>query len=572
MSYVEPTPIEDTPNPSLSLSDKLLAYNQAYQNRVTDGLYWAGFLILSLLLIAPLWTVTYLPFGDLPDHAAQLKTLMEFSHYADDYRINWFTPYWVGYGLALFFSLVFPVVTALKIVLSLALLAYPLASAWLIRELKGNRFWVWSAFPCAWGFTFYWGFLSYTVAAPIAIAFFAFSVRYAKAELSWRYLLSAALFSIFLFFAHALAWAFSLTIACSLLFCYNSFEHTKLKSWGFLAAVPVVLLWLSVTGDSNQHVESGHLVEHLISRVREIWIQFNNEFYKLARENGHWGRTKELLSFSIGKPALPDYSLLGLLCLLWPKLIGARFSRNWRRYLPLLITVAAFQLVPYWIFDTAYVYYRFSIFLIPLGYCLFEQREVSSDEQPIPLRVQLKALAYQLGGFLIFANILLSVHSLLSSFRDNDEQFKEILSAMEPDKRVMMMVFNGDSAMSFSPAYSHFAKYYQSEKMGEVLPSFAHDHNADNVPVRYRHRFWQAPSVWNPSEFNWQRHGGDRYDYFLVRAEHTRNGLFQQAGSAVVLLKKSGPWHLYGKKVYASRLIDGRAPQGNPDQRVAAKH
>ncbi|SMF15522.1 hypothetical protein SAMN02745866_01013 [Alteromonadaceae bacterium Bs31] len=526
--------------------------------KLHDALYYTSFLLLGVLLIMPLWTVTYLPLGDLADHAAQLRTILDFEAYQQNYRINWFTPYWVGYGFALFFSLFFSVVTALKIVLSLALLAYPLAAAWLIHELKGNRFWVWSAFPCAWGFTVYWGFLSFTVATPIAIAFLAFTVRYAQAQLNWRYVLGAAVFSIFLFFSHALAWLFAVGVACSVLFIYNSFERSKLKAWAFMAAVPVVLLWISFSSDGSGSVESGRYVEHLMNKTQEIWGAFANQYKELAKESGHWNRTKEFFSFSIGKPAMLDYSLLGLLCLLWPKFTGARFSRNWRRWVPLLSAFAAFLLVPYWIFDTAYVYYRFSVFLIPFGYFIFDARPQpqQDDEQAkpesasTPLKKQIWQQVYYVAGVLIVASILLSVNSLIATFKENDAQFKDVLGEMEPGKRVMMMVFNGDSAMRFSPAYSHFVKYYQAEKLGEVLPAFSHDEHADNVPIRYRHKFIQAPSVWNPNDFNWRKHQGAKYDYFVIRANSVRRNMFRDSKGDIVLITESGPWHLYGKKEY----------------------
>jgi len=515
------------------------------QSRLHDILYYTSFLLLSVLLISPLWAVTYLPFGDLPDHAAQLRTLLDFQQYKDDYRINWFTPYWVGYGITLFFCLFFSVMTSLKIVLSLAFLAYPLASAWLIHELKGNRFWVWSAFPCAWGFSAYWGFLSFTVAVPIAIAFIALAVRYAQAKPGWRIVAAVAGFSILLFFAHALAWGIALVIACTVLFIYNDLERTKLKAWAFLAALPVVMIWMAVSSDGDS-VESGHYLEHLVRKVGDIWNAFARDFVEL-KKNGLWPRTKELLSYSIGKPSLLDYAFLGFLSVLWPKIIGAKFSRNWRRWLPFVIIATAYFLVPYWIFDTAYVYFRFAAFLVPLAYFIYKTPE-SNEEEVLPLKKQLWRQGYYVAALLVVAGMLTTIGSLMGSFKQNDADFKAILDKMEPEKRVMVMIFNNESRMKFSPAYMHFGKYYQAEKMGEVLPSFAHDKHADNVPIRYKRTFARTPSTWEPREFNWRKHHGASYDYFLVRSNRDRRYLFRDTQGAVGLIAHSGEWYVYGKK------------------------
>ena len=53
--------------------------------------------------------------------------------------------------------------------------------------------------------------------------------------------------------------------------------------------------------------------------------------------------------------------------------MGAKLTRNWRRWLPILCAVGAFMIIPYWIFDTAYVNLRFAVFLFPLSLFLFEQ-------------------------------------------------------------------------------------------------------------------------------------------------------------------------------------------------------
>ena len=142
-----------------SLQARLSAQlEQLLQGKVGDYVYWSLFGFFSIFLILPLWTITYLPLGDLPDHAAQLHAILNFSEYSADYKINWLTPYLVGYSISILFGAVFSAVTALKITYTLSVLAIPLATALLLNKLEANRYWVFPSFASAFSFSFYWGF------------------------------------------------------------------------------------------------------------------------------------------------------------------------------------------------------------------------------------------------------------------------------------------------------------------------------------------------------------------------------------------------------------------------------
>jgi len=67
--------------------------------------------------------------------------------------------------------------------------------------------------------------------------------------------------------------------------------------------------------------------------------------------------------------------------------------------------------------------------------------------------------------------------------------------------------------------------------------------------VRYREN--QLPKVRNgfevnPAMFDWSQHGGDNYDYFLVRSDSNITApLFREHVSDIRLVEHTGTWWLY---------------------------
>lgn len=518
----------------------------AQSNHVLTTIYWALVLSFSVLLIAPLWTITYLPLGDLPDHAGQLHAILNYSEYQSDYRINWFTPYLVGYSLSLFFGLFFSATTALKITYTLAVLAIPLATASLVRVLGLNRFWLIPSFAAAYSFSFFWGFFSFVVATPITIAFFSFCVTYSQQPRNLKMFLYAAVFSMLLFFAHAMAWAFAMVIAACIVFIYNSFKETKEKLLPFVVLLPLVFYWISVNGATQAaqsgSVEFGNYIGHIFNRVNTEWTYIASQFNERTLKGEHGLRAAEMLSFSIGRAPYSDFVAMTLLLLVWPFLIGAKLTRNWRRWLPFLGVIGMYMVVPYWIFDTAYVNTRFAAFLLPVSLFIFE---VDKSKNLVARYGLIKGAIRCLIGIGITLVMLLSNYGLFASFKDNDRDFKLILDAMEPNKTVLALMISQESKLTFSPPYMHYGSYYQAEKGGVVVPNFSQDRGAHNVPLRFRGVPWSVPDTWTPDLFDWVKHEGHRYDYFLVRANKSMDHLFVQSAGAVTLEAQHGKWQLY---------------------------
>ena len=64
-----------------------------------------------------------------------------------------------------------PITVATQVIVTASVLAIPLLTGRLLRVVGADERWKWLAIPCSFGFAFYWGFLSFLVAAPLALLF-----------------------------------------------------------------------------------------------------------------------------------------------------------------------------------------------------------------------------------------------------------------------------------------------------------------------------------------------------------------------------------------------------------------
>lgn len=502
---------------------------------------------LLLLLLLPLWVVTYLPFGDLPDHAAQINSILHIDQLENDYKINWFTPYLFTYCLTLLLSQLFGVVFSIKIILSVSLLAFPFVTYRIVKALDGDAKWALPSIVIGYSFVLFWGFYSFTVSSVVGMFFILASIHYSRKPFSRATYSLIALFSLFLFFSHALAWAFVVSFSCLVVFCSNNFRETIKKASAFFVILPLVALWVSSTGPSQttSDIQTGRYLEYIFSKVGLYFTHFVDLFNERTEKGEHIVRAMQFFSYAIGKNPFSDYVAIGVFLAFSPLLYGARITLQWKRWLPFIFTFSAFMILPYWLFDTAYIYQRFSLFGFLSVLFAFEQRQASSGPKE-PLNKQNIYLALTIG--IIFA-VLYSHFQTLTAFRENDRDFKRILLKMEENKLVMSLIYDHEPGLAFAPAFQHYGKWYSAEKVGQVNYSFSIDPAMWHVvPLQYKGANRPILDPWNPRSFNWRRHKGEIYDYFLVRSTDRLDHIFARSKGDVVLIAQEGKWLLYGKK------------------------
>lgn len=102
------------------------------------------------------WIAPHLPMVDIPQHAAQISLLRDLltgkSPWSAQLQINLVTPYLIGYGLASLLSFVMPVVTAMKLLLSVAYISFFAVSVACRKRVSTESSLDWMFVPTFFGF------------------------------------------------------------------------------------------------------------------------------------------------------------------------------------------------------------------------------------------------------------------------------------------------------------------------------------------------------------------------------------------------------------------------------------
>jgi hypothetical protein len=474
------------------------------------------FFAVLVISVAPIWIGTYPPMIDMPQHAAQVAALHEMwagnETYTRLFEINWFTPYLLGYMLLVALSKVLSITVATQLVVSVSVIALPILTGRLLRAAGADERWKWLAIPCIFSFSCYWGFLSYLVAAPLALPFLIQTIRFVDQPTVKRGLTIAA-FSIALFFAHVVVLGFASLVALGYVFG-RSFRDVKtlvLRALPYTAPIPLIVIWLAsayraVPTASTEPTIYGSFVE----RVAQLLLQ----------PAGHDGFTLITL-------------LVTATIVLLPPLAGSTFSRRPERWLPFALGLLVFVAAPRYVITTAYFFQRLGIFLVPLWLLAWDPPTRPGRRLDwVPAVIVLLWSFTNIGRFAGFAR--------------ESETFRDVLAAMQPGRTVAAMVEDKSSQFFAWPVYLHFPAWYAATGRGIVDFNFADFYSS---MVRYRKdagpRITDALS-WYPTAFEWDVYGGERYDYFVVKSRvDISNQIFKEKRGSVELVTHSGWWWLY---------------------------
>ena len=147
--------------------------------------------------------------------------------------------------------------------------------------------------------------------------------------------------------------------------------------------------------------------------------------------------------------------------------------------------------------------------------------------------------------------LLLGTHTAQAwRFAKESQDFEPVLAVMQPGQRALSLPLDRSSKAAENPyAYLHFGNWYQSEKQGLVDFNFAWfppqiaRFKPEHVPaVRYGFEF-------DPDKFDWQKHEGERYQYFVVRhRDPVPENLFDGAQCPPLKVFESGAWTLFERR------------------------
>ena len=484
------------------------------------------FYAMVVLSIVPIWFGNKLPLVDLPQHAAQVSALHEIwagnSLFAESFHVNWFTPYLLGYLLLYVLSLALPVTVASQLLVSVSVAAIPIVSGLLLRTAHGDERWRWLAIPCSYGFAFYWGFLSFIVSAPLVLLFLVQTIRYADAP-TWQRTIGICLSSVFLFFCHVIVLGFASFISLAFLLgrTWPDWKTLCLRALPYTTPIPLIIAWISLMYDREAAVQSDSIV------FGPLWYRF---LLLLVEPAGR----ESLNSAAITVLVTTAVVLLPFMC-------GARITRRPEKLLPFVAALAVFMLAPHHAMGTAYLYQRMGIFLVPLWLLIWER-----PSQP---RWNLDWAA-----MLIVTVWVLSNAARFAAFAKETQDFRAVLDRAEPGKKLAGMIVDNSSPLFVFPVYLHFMAWYQAEKHGIADFNFADFHPQ---MVRYNPAAGSridATLAWVPGAFDWEKHGGAGYDYFLVKSSFDASrGIFKEKQDSVALIAHSGWWWLYQNKQRADK-------------------
>ena len=464
-----------------------------------------AFAVCAAAAAIPLLVTCRLPMADLPQHAVQLTVWKFLSHpcyrFVDTYELNWATPYLLGTVVMRVIAAFLSVHATLKVVVYISILLLPLVLKRIAAFSGADPWLALLGFPLAFGFSFYWGFINFSLVVPLALLLILTASRAAgeggkTAKLMFLSALLAA--------AHALAYMFTIVMTLPLLVWRRLWRQAIVT----LLPLPVLLFWV-------QHAQSEQ------ARARAPW-------------EWSWGSHRLLHLFDLLLSAGNDLSALfsSILLIALAALTGVGLTRERWRLLPFGVALACALFCPLGAFGQTFLYPRLMLFLPATALLAAGPRET-----PFPR----KAARALIAVFVLVWMAILTAR--FSTFHRDADGFDRLVDHMPSNQRVLLLNVVQSDVISGMP-FLHFSGYYLERKGGVIGWSFA-----NNFPTVIRYRRGFAPVVppivtHDPRYFDWNQHAD--FDYFIVRAAGDMTPLiFRQAGQRVRLLRRSGLWWLY---------------------------
>lgn len=499
------------------------------------GWCFAGiFITMGVLLVLPVWEVTYLPMGDAGAHFRQVALYADWPANGAEYERHLRTPYLAGAVLGGTIAKVFGADIGYRTVLSISLLAFPLGCVLLLKILGLSRWMVWASFPFAWNYSHIWGFHGFTASVPAGMAMLCSAAYFASRKGCWWCLPLIALTSAATALSHAMGWAVFAVVAGAVVASASKGMRAGVMLAGLACVLAPGVVMVSGGGVGGG---VGAEVLHILNR-EEGPLNISLERARL--------RVGELLSHSYGRPSTSLYAAVGAFLLLWPIIAGASISGPMRRFLPCCAVVLFFLLAPNWAFGVWIIYPRIGFLLLPAMYFAVAPGKTDGWRW-----FMVCGAALAVSGLALLEN-----RDFVLSTKADGDHLSQIAKRIPPGKNVLLILERRGENMfgergwqesgSLPPAWVHSGGWLQDMTKSNFFPDLI-DHGSHFV---MRRKGGGARGVLKPD--NWAAHSWCpanlmTYDYFLVKTGGGMEYDYLGAESGrVVRLDKRGGWVLYG--------------------------
>ena len=475
-----------------------------------------------VVLALPCLFLGYLPMTDLPQHTAVMSILKNLgdpafafdSYYeaAPDRTLYYFT-----YAIALALAKIVPLEIAVRIVVFLSAIAYPLGVLAVLRATGRPGALALLTLPLMYSRTFFWGFANFNLAlgmALIAVALLERGARSVRGEVALA----------------ALCVAIVLTHA-----------------YGAAIVLGYVCLWL-VVGDRRAVLKRLPALSPLVIGIL-VWFQLglgvegrgDVYFRSLARR---------LLRFEDsvigGYPDTSDEILLAAMLATTAFFAAGAFPWNRARWHALGrcerifalfsgLNLALYFALPTHLPSWHYINFRHALLAVAFLPLLAQATDgPGARRTAIALLAGLTALTF-------------ATHwSHLIRFDREARSFDDVIAQLPDTPRVYFLNWDMDGAVTETHAYHHFHAYIQARRGG--LISFSFPELFWNIPVRVRENAGipkpSGESEWYVRFFDYDEIG-DFYDHVLVRKGARKRGVESLAKFPYERIYSNPPWELY---------------------------
>jgi hypothetical protein len=493
----------------------------------TDRVFLVCLFSLAFASMWPIWGVRFLPMQDYPQHLFISKVLATYNEPAYDWHAYYTvdlqpTPYSLSYIFKNLLVRVIGLETAGRIFLSLYIGFMTLLVA-LLQKRHGTAGEPWPLlllFPFLFNQIYYLGFENYLISIPILFLCIEHLDRFADRKISAKSITIHSLLLVFLFAAHPY------TLLVYIVFCLSTASirlPDRKAFWRAIAPAAILCtifiawyLYFSAKLDPARYANYG----------LSWWPMKGILPYYLLPFTGM--RITDGVNWTVMTAWILLFAVL-LFCGIQGK---EPFSLPVKEVRLFLLTLIGYFGLPF----GAEQYSYFNLRLAPISYIL-----LCITLSRIPLKRSQGIILTVLAAFLVVSSL-----NLGRSISSETEEILPILKKMEPNARVLPLLFDTSSneldPLFFYQFHSHDHDYYHVFVGGGANPF-----NIRNpfFPVQFQKKV-SLPFPVTPEKFTWESHGIN-YRYILTRGSSQDFTDRLQKDSRLVL--RSGKWILFERQL-----------------------